>query len=73
MGTLYMLNETGHGTISWNDKKSADIAKKTFDDLRSKGWMTVQTFPNTNTPPKQIHEFNSDIEDILMLPQFVGG
>ena len=29
MGTLYKLNHTGHGEVSWNDKKAEQI--RSFD------------------------------------------
>lgn len=73
MGTLYKMDHTGHGEVSWNNKESMDAAKKLFDELKASGWMGTKTFPGTNKKAEQIRSFDPSADHIVMIPNFVGG
>jgi hypothetical protein len=72
MGTLCMLNETGHGTITWKEGETLE-AKNLFNELKAKGWFAFQTFPGREKNAQQLFNFDPEAENIVMTPPFVGG
>ena len=73
MGTIYKLDDTGHGMATWTKEEGQETAKKLFDELRTKGWAATQTFPGTDKNAKLMHSFDPTVEDIVMIPNVAGG
>ena len=73
MGTIYKLDDTGHGMASWTENEGQEAAKRLFDELRKEGWAATQTFPGTSKNAQLIHSFDPTVEDIVMIPNVGGG
>ncbi len=73
MGTLYKIDESGHGEISWINEETIETARKLFNELKASGFMGTETFPGTNKPAKQLNSFDESAEHIVMIPPRTGG
>lgn len=74
-GILHTLDKTGDTRVMW-DKDNADevaAAKKTFDDLKKKGYMAYKAEGKDGRKGEQIREFDKDAERIILVRQLVGG
>lgn len=74
MGTLTILDSKGDTKLTWepNDPDSVKEAKKRFDDLKKQGYsaFAVET---QEIQGRRIDKFDSDMGEVLMVPQRRGG
>jgi hypothetical protein len=74
-GVLHTLDRTGDTRIMW-DKGNADevaAAKRTFDDLKKKGYAAFRAEGKQGDKGTQIREFDPDAERIIMCRALQGG
>jgi hypothetical protein len=72
---LAILGEEGDTKIVWNKDNEHEVenARRSFNDLRKKGFMTYSVEGKKGEKKEQIHEFDPDAERIIMSPPLVGG
>lgn len=71
MGKLHVMDYTGDRVIPF-DETASEVAEKTFDELRSQGYLAYKMDPDTKTG-EQLKHFDKTAETIIMNPQIVGG
>lgn len=74
-GTLHTLDRTGDTRVMW-DKGNADevtAARRTFDDLKKKGYLAYRAVGKKGDRGEVIREFDPAAERIIMTKQLVGG
>lgn len=74
MGELAEMNATGDTKVVWsaNNRDEVDNARRTFDDLRAKGFVGYSVKKNGDKN-EVIHTFDAEAERIIMAPPMVGG
>lgn len=72
--TLHEMNRTGDSRIEWdpNNPDEVEIAKRAFDALKKKGYLTYRT-RRDGSAGEVIRTFDPTAEKILATPQIVGG
>lgn len=76
MGTLTILDDKGDTKLTWepNDPDSVKEAKKRFDDLKKQGYSAFAVETETKeVQGRRIDKFESDMGEVLMVPQRRGG
>lgn len=73
-GELIILDHTGDTKIIWDrhNRDEVSAAKKTYDDLKKKGFMAYSVKDN-GEKKELIDEFDAEAERIIMSPRQVGG
>lgn len=76
MGAMKVLDrELGDKRVSWDKGKSheVDAAKREFDYLvKEKGYFAYKP-GRRGEPGDQVREFDSTLEELILIPQKVGG
>lgn len=74
MGVIRMLNRRGDTPTAWKvkDKKSLSEAEERFAFLLKDGFTIVKD-PTSNSPGTIIREFDPNANEIIAIPQLVGG
>lgn len=73
-GTICIPDGTGHLKITWDRNKHEEVAvaRRTFDDMRKKGYYAY-TVRSNGEQGSIIHSFNSHEEMIIFAEGLVGG
>ena len=71
---LAVMDHTGDTKIMWDADNEAEVevAKKTFDSLRKKGYSAFKT-NKKGEAGERITEFDPQAERLIMAPQLQGG
>ena len=74
VGEMNIMDRSGHKQMKWNTNKLDEIlaAKETFDTLIKEGYSAFGS--KTKTEAKHsIKEFDSTMEEMVIVPRTVGG
>jgi hypothetical protein len=71
---LCILDRTGDTKIIWDSTKKDEVsnAKRTFDDLKKKGYMAYAV-KKDGGKGELLHDFDEEAEKIILAPRLVGG
>lgn len=71
---MAVLDTTGDTKIIWSPDNEAEVesARKTFDDLRKKGYQAFSVKPD-GKKDELINRFDPALEKIILSPRLVGG
>jgi hypothetical protein len=74
LGELRTMGRQGDTKLMWDAGVDAEVdaARRTFDDLRKKGYLGFAVKKNGDKGT-QIREFDADAEKIIMAPPMAGG
>ena len=74
MGTLCVMNQTGDTKTVWdkNNRDEVEQAKKTFDDLKAKGYLAYSVQPD-GKKGQIMHSFDPNEEKVILSPPMRGG
>jgi hypothetical protein len=74
-GVLHTLDHTGDTRIMWDKGNEDEVAtaRKTFDDLRKKGYVAYRAEGKKGDRGEVIRAFDPDAERIILVKQLVGG
>lgn len=74
LGELRVMDGTGDTKIIWDSTKKDEVAaaKKTYDDLKKKGYMAYAV-KRDGEKGTLIHDFDEEAEKIILAPRMVGG
>lgn len=74
MGELCCLDKTGDTKIIWNPNNTDEVAnaKRTFDDLRKKGYVAFSVEKNGDKGT-EISTFDPNAEKLILCPPLRGG
>lgn len=74
-GRLYVMDKTGDTRVTWDRRNPEEVAnaKRTFDELRGKGYLAYSVSPADGSKGQQLHAFDPDAEKIILAPQMRGG
>jgi hypothetical protein len=74
MGHLAVMGKEGDTKVIWAAANQAEVdtAKRTFDDLKKKGYAAFSVNPNGSQGAK-IDTFDPQAEAIIMVPPMQGG
>ncbi len=72
---MAVLDRTGDTKIIWSKDSPDEVAnaKRTFDDLRKKGYAAFTVKGKDGEKGEQIREFDAQAERMILVPQMVGG
>jgi hypothetical protein len=73
-GTMEVLDHTGDTKLIWDSERKEEVknAKRTFDDLRKKGYI-AHSVKKKGGKGKVITEFDSEAERLILTPPLAGG
>jgi hypothetical protein len=74
VGEMSVMDRSGHKQLKWNTDQLDEVAvaKETFDRLVAKGYSGFGS--KTRSEPKHLlNEFDSTMEEVVMVPKIVGG
>ena len=73
-GVMHIMDSTGDTKVLWSADSPDEVAnaKRTFDDLRRKGFLAY-TVDEEGGRGEVIREFDKTAGRIIMAPQLVGG
>lgn len=71
---MRVMDTTGDTKVIWDSGKADEVsaAKKTFDDLKKKGYMAYSV-KKGGDKGELLHDFDPDAEKIILAPRMVGG
>lgn len=74
IGTMNILDESGHRQVTWNASDTREIAEaqKTFDRLTRHGYAAFGATLKSG-PKHSMAEFDPAMEEVVMVPRIVGG
>lgn len=74
MGELRIIDATGDTKLIWNadDENEVENAKRTFDDLKEKGYGAYGV-KKDGEKGMMLHEFDPEVEKMIMAPPLRGG
>ena len=74
MGELSVMDTTGDTKLIWNASNQAEVdaAKEMFKTLRKKKYIAYSV-SDDGKKDEIIHEFDPNLEKIIMIPPIVGG
>jgi hypothetical protein len=74
MSEMRVMGPEGDTKIIWDadEKDEVKNARRTFDNLRSKGY-TAYSVKKNGDKKKVVTEFDPDAEKLIMVPAMVGG
>lgn len=72
---MAVLDRTGDTKIIWSKDNPDEVAnaKRTFDDLKKKGFAAFAVTGKNGDKGEQIHAFDANAERLIMIPPMVGG
>jgi len=73
IGTLKVMDRTGHTTVEWSTdlRDTVDAANRRFNELLENGYTAYVM--EDRTTGRQIREFDENAETVLLVPRMVGG
>lgn len=74
MGEMRTLGREGDVKTVWDPENAEEVkaAKRTFDDLRKKGFLAFAVKRNGDKG-EQIREFDADAAKVILAPPMAGG
>ncbi len=74
MGEMAIMGRPGDTKVIWDpdNKPEVDNARRTFDDLRSKGYLAFSV-ERDGAKGQQINSFDKDAAKLIMSPPLRGG
>jgi hypothetical protein len=74
-GLLCTLDRSGDQRVMWDRRNEDEVAsaRRTFDDLRKKGYLAYRAEGKRGEQGEQIREFDPDAERIILVKPSVGG
>ena len=74
-GEMAVMNNTGDMKVIWSSDNDDEVAqaRKTFNDLRAKGFVAYKVVGKDGLKGEVIREFDADAERIIMAPAMAGG
>ena len=74
MGELSIMDDTGDTKLIWsaNNQDEVDAAKEMFKNLKKKKYVAYSVKEN-GKKNEIIHDFDPNLEAIIMIPPIVGG
>jgi len=75
MGELSIMGRQGDTKIIWdaNRREEVDAARKTFDDLRAKGYLAFEVTGEKGEKGRQVFAFDPNAERLILAPPMRGG
>ena len=72
---MAIMGKQGDSKLIWDKNNPDEVAnaRRTFDDLRSKGFLAFRVIGKTGDKGDQMTAFDADAERIIMVPQMKGG
>lgn len=74
IGEMSVMNRSGHTQLKWHMDSLREIAaaEDMFNQLIGKGYSAFGSKSKTS-PRHAIHEFDSTMEDVVLVPRIIGG
>jgi hypothetical protein len=74
IGTMNVMDESGHRQVSWDMSNAKEIAaaQKTFDRLVKQGYAAFGATKAADAK-RAMTSFDSTMEEVVMVPRIVGG
>lgn len=74
LGEMWIPDDTGHSRRTWDSHDPIQVAdaKRSFDDLRAKGFVAHKVSKD-GKPAEIIHTFDPQLELMILSPAPVGG
>ena len=75
MPEMAILGRNGDTKIIWDSDQDAEVenARRTFDELRGKGYLAFRVRDDDAAKGDQIREFDADAEKMILSPPMQGG
>lgn len=75
MGELATLDSSGDTKVIWSPDRPAEVeeARRTFDNLRAKGYSAFKVTAADGSKGEEIRAFDPALEKIIMAPRMQGG
>jgi len=75
MGELAVMGRQGDTKIIWDSDKPDEVenARRTFNDLRKKGYLAFSVKGKDGAKGEQISEFDPEAERLILAPPMRGG
>lgn len=75
MGELAVMDRTGDTKVVWDPDNEVEVAnaKRTFDDLRKKGFLAYTVNERDASKGTHITEFDPEAGKIILSPPIIGG
>ena len=75
VGEMSRLDRKGDTKIIWDSENEEEVAaaRRTFDDLRSQGFLAYKVVGKDGRKGEQIREFEAEAERIILAPPMRGG
>jgi hypothetical protein len=75
MGELAVMGRQGDLKVIWDRTKADEVehARKTFDDMRAKGYLAYSVKGKDGSKDEQITRFDPDAERIILAAPMRGG
>lgn len=72
---LVVPDRTGDHKIMWSkdDPNSVEVAKKSFEELKKKGYLIYKVSGKEGARGEQMQEFDPNAERLIAIPQMQGG
>jgi hypothetical protein len=73
--SMHTLDRTGDQKVMWDKDNEDEVmaARRTFEDLTSKGYMAYKAEGKRGTQGEQIRRFDPDAERIILVKAHQGG
>ena len=74
-GVIEIMDRSGDTKVTWSrhDTDEVDNARRTFHDLRAKGFIAYSVDPRNDRRGEVLHTFDETAERIVMSPAMQGG
>lgn len=75
MGTLAVMDRSGDTKVIWSADNEDEVAqaRKTFTDLKAKGFTAYSVDPKDGNKGEVVKEFDQHAQKLIMVPRMVGG
>ena len=75
MGTMAVMDRSGDTKVIWdkNNPDEVENARRTFDELRKKGFLAYSVQGRQGDKGELIREFDPEAERLIMAPPMQGG
>lgn len=75
LAEMSILDPSGDTKVTWNKDNPDEVenARRTFDDLKKKGFMAYSVEGSRGDKGEVLRGFDADAERLIMAPPLVGG
>jgi hypothetical protein len=72
---MRIMGQAGDTKVIWDSDNAEEVknARRTFGDLRAKGFLAFRVEPGSGKKGTQITEFDAEAEKLIMVPAMRGG